>query len=122
MNCNWSYDQPQTLLQSANYYLQTLLDCNIDASETFSIPSGIFVPPGWSSSCYGSSEEKTEESIISSLVEGVLGFKGLESCLFHQSQSWVLDDLSGRGLWYVAVLAYVDHDFRKALQAYPRSF
>ena len=122
MTLNWSYDQPQMLPQSANSYLRTLLDHNAVSLDTLSIPSALFVPPGWYSHRYGFHEDKTEESILSVLTEGVLNFDGLKYCLFHQSQSWILEDLSGRGLWYVAVLAHVDQSFQKALRAYVHSF
>jgi hypothetical protein len=108
--------------QSAKYYLQTLLDHNAVSVDTFSIPIALFIPPGWPSSFYGSYEYKTEESILPALTEGILNFDGLKSCLFHQSQSWTLEDLSGRGLWYVAILAYVVQSFENALLVYVRSF
>lgn len=110
------------LPRSAHYYLQTLLDHNAVSLDTFSIPSALFVPPGWNSYRHGRYGEQQKESILPTLIEGVLGFEGLKYCLFHQSQSWILEDLSGRALWYVAVLAHADQSFRKALQAYIRGF
>jgi hypothetical protein len=119
---NWSYDQPQMLQRSANYYLRTLLDHNAVSLDTLSIPSALFVPPGCHSHRYCFHGDKIEESILATLTEGVLNFDGLKYCLVHQSQSWILEDLSGRGLWYVAVLAHVDQSFQKALRAYVCSF
>jgi hypothetical protein len=118
MTSSWASYRPQ----SAQYYLRTLLDHNSISLDTFSIPSKFFVPPGWYNNRYGLHEDKTEESILPALIEGALDFDSLQYCLFHQSQSWILKDLSGRGLWYVAVLAHVDRSFQKALRAYVRSF
>lgn len=99
-----------------------LLDRNVISMESFSIRSRIFVLQGYYSYRHGSSEESKDESVLSTLVEGVLGFEGLKYYLFHQCQSWVLEELSGRNLWYVAVLWHVEQNFRATLRAYMGSF
>ena len=122
MNSSWACDRPQQLSQSKNYYLRALLDCKAISLDTISIPAGLFVPPGWYLYRYGDSAGKIDESILPTLVESPLGFEGLKYCLFHHSQSWTLEDLSGRGLWYIAALAHTDEAFRRALRAHVLSF
>ncbi|KAH7371240.1 hypothetical protein BKA66DRAFT_444196 [Pyrenochaeta sp. MPI-SDFR-AT-0127] len=122
MDSRWAYDRPQMLPRAAQRYLDRLLDHTEVCFDTFSFPSEHFVKPGWSSYRFGICGDKFEESILPTLVEGVFGFEAIRSCLFHEAQSWTLEDFSGRGRWYVAVLAHYDQSFRQALQTYARSF
>lgn len=122
MDSNWAYDQPESLFGSAQHYLKILLDRSEICFDSLSVSSPLDVPEDWMSYRVGENGNKFQESILPTLVEGVLGFGAIRRCLFHEDQFWTLEDLAGRGRWYVAVLAHCDQDFKQALQMFVRSF
>jgi hypothetical protein len=54
-------------------------------------------------------------SILEALVEGPLGFSGLEELLLQEPIVLDLDNLPARSLWYVAVWVYANEEFRLRL-------
>jgi hypothetical protein len=102
--------------------MRRLLDHKLVSLNAVTIPSSLFVPVGGFEHRFGRSNEMITECILATLVEGLPGFQGLRYYLIHGSQSWTLDELSGRSLWYLAILYHTDPGFQKAVRDYLRSF
>ena len=122
MDSKWDTHVKKTLSSFADIYLKPLLKRDVICLNACKIPSVLWGPPGCSDLRYGEYGGRLEESVLSAIVEGNMGFESLKCILSNGSYGWTFEDLSGRDLWYVAILAHVDQAFRDALSAYVRSF
>lgn len=94
------------------FYVQKLLTQNGYTSKAMFPPRVVF--PGRLGAIGG----REERSIVSTIVESVLGFEGIHDCLFRQSQPWAVEDSSMSDIWYIGILAHTDSAFRNTLRHY----
>lgn len=124
LSCNdqWAYDQHQLSQSLVDNNFQSILGKGGCSLESVSIPFRLFLPGGRYSLVYGARDGQIHQSILSTLVEHSLGFEAIHDCLFNSSQVWTTDDLTLRSIWYIGILAYIDHTFRAGLREYISSF
>ncbi|KAK3171719.1 hypothetical protein OEA41_003803 [Lepraria neglecta] len=110
------------------YYRDSIARCERSLGEVY-IPSTVFLPEGWSSLEYDVCDGKIKMSILPAMIEGApgmieggLGFGVIRDILLHQSEPWIVEDLSMSSVWYIGILAYADRNFFKILQSYLRDY
>lgn len=122
VNDDWAWDKPQLRLNLVKTYFNSVLangGCSLDMVD---IPSRLFVRECRNGCRFATWDEQNKESILSVLIEHVLGFQAVRDCLFHSSQIWTIEDLKLRSRWYVGILAHTDEKFHATLLQYCSSY
>lgn len=107
--------------ESISPYLRLMLEHGLDLTAKYDIRnSDESIWYYWG--VFSTFRQPYGQPIIAVLVENISGLESLKHMVSCELSHWTLHDLSGRSLWYIAVLAYADPGFRHSLRMYLRAF
>lgn len=67
-------------------------------------------------------DEAEATTLLSTLVGGAPGFDCVWDCLFHQSEPWIVENLTLVDTWIIGILCHTDSAFRFKVRDYLDSF